>query len=80
MDAASLEAHGLPTAVVGIDQLLRTVGHATATAHDLAVDRFVAIPGNLHHALDYVPDNSRFWDECVDAIVPTIADALTRSR
>lgn len=76
MDAASLEAKGVPTAVIGIHQLLDTVGRATAAAHDLATDRFVAVPGDLHHALDYVPDDSPFWDECVEAILPVIVRGL----
>jgi hypothetical protein len=62
--------------VIGIDQLLQTVGRATAAAHDLAVDRFVPMPGDLHHALDYVPDDSPFWAECVAAVLPMVVSAL----
>jgi hypothetical protein len=75
-----LEAQGLPTAVIGIEQLLRTVGRATAAAHDLAVDRFVPMPGDLHHALDYVPDDSPFWQECVESVLPVIVQALLGSK
>jgi hypothetical protein len=80
VDAASLEARGLPTAVIGIHQLLDTVGRATAAAHDLSVDRFVAMTGDLHHALDYVPDASPFWDDCVRAVLPMIVDALVAAE
>lgn len=77
MDAANLERGGLPAAVIGIQQLLDTVGRATAAAHDLSTDRFIAVTGDLHHALDYIPDDSPFWEECVRVIVPQVVASLT---
>ena len=44
--------------VLGIPQLLETVGRATAAAMSASSVPFVAIPGDLHHALDYIPDES----------------------
>ncbi len=34
------------------------------------------MPGDLHHALDYVPDDSPFWDVCIEAVLPLIVHAL----
>lgn len=37
---------------------------------------FVHIPDDLHHALDYIPDESDFWDRCVQSIAPKVVAAL----
>lgn len=79
VDAAAFERRGIPAAVIGLAQLLDTVGRATAKALDMSDLQFVHVPGDLHHALDYIPDDSPFWVECVDAIVPLILNALTQT-
>ncbi len=63
--------------VLGIPQLLETVGRATAAAMSASSVPFVAIPGDLHHALDYIPDESDFWQMCVDELFPLVVTALT---
>ena len=65
--------------VLGISQLLETVGRATAAAMSASSVPFVAIPGELHHALDYIPDESDFWQLCVDELFPLVVTALTDS-
>ena len=65
--------------VLGIPQLLETVGRATAAAMSASSVPFVAIPGDLHHALDYIPDESDFWQMCVDELFPLVVTALTNS-
>lgn len=77
VDAANLERLGVPTVVLGLPQLLDTVGRATARSMSVSHLPFVPIPGGLHHALDYVPDESDFWRECVEAILPQVVAALT---
>ena len=70
----------MPTAVIGIPQLLSTVGRATAQTHGLGDGRFVAITGDLHHALDYIPEESDFWATCIRDLVPQVVRALTTER
>lgn len=77
MDAASLERAGVATVVIGLPQLLATVGRATADAQNLPTSRFVSVTGDLHHALDYIPEESGFWDECIRDLVPQVVRGLT---
>lgn len=65
--------------VLGIPQLLETVGRATAAALSATTVPFVHIPGDLHHALDYIPDESEFWQMCVNEMFPLVVRALTES-
>ncbi len=58
--------------------MLETVGR-TAAALSASSVPFVAIPGDLHHALDYIPDESDFWQMCVDELFPLVVAALTES-
>ncbi len=37
----------------------------------------VPIPGDLHHALDYIPDESDFWQMCVSELFPVVVAALS---
>lgn len=64
--------------MIGLPQLLWTIGSATARAQNLGQGRFIEVPGDLHHALDYVPDESPFWQECAEELLPTVVEALTR--
>lgn len=64
--------------VIGLPRLLATVGTATAQAQHLPAPRFVELP-DLHHALDYIPDESDFWTEAVADLLPGVVDGLTRS-
>lgn len=77
VDAASLERAGVATVVIGLPQLLATVGRATADAQKLPQSRLVAVTGDLHHALDYIPEQSDFWEECIRDLVPQIVRGLT---
>lgn len=77
VDAANLERAGLPVAVIGLPQLLATVGRATAKSMNIPDVKFIPVPGDLNHALDYVPDESSFWDEAVRQLLPAVVDALT---
>jgi hypothetical protein len=76
VDAAEFERRGIPAAVIGLTQLLETVGRATAKTMNMPDLRFVHIPDDLHHALDYIPDQSDFWDRCVDSLLPRVKAAL----
>jgi hypothetical protein len=77
VDAANLERRGLPSVVIGLPQLLETVGRATAEALNATGVPFVHVPGDLHHALDYVPDDSEFWATCIEELAPRVVKALT---
>jgi hypothetical protein len=76
VDAANLERLGVPTVVIGLPQLLNTVGRATARSMNIPRVPFVEVPGDLHHALDYIPDDSPFWAEAVDVVAPLAAKGL----
>lgn len=77
VDAARFERAGIPVAVIGLPQLLDTVGRATARSMGIPSVRFCYVPGNLAHALDYVPEDSPFWEESVDFLVPQVVSSLT---
>ena len=62
--------------MIGLPRLLTTVGRATAQAQHLAAPRFVDLP-DLHHALDYIPDDSDFWAEAVEDLLPGVVKGLT---
>ena len=63
--------------MIGLPQLLDTVGRATAATHDLSPSRFVTVSGDLHHALDYIPEESEFWETCIRELIPQIERCLT---
>ena len=66
----------MPSVVIGLPRLLWTVGRASAQAQHLSTPRFVELP-DLHHALDYIPDESDFWKEAVANLLPGVIDGLT---
>ena len=70
---------GVPSVVIGLPRLLETVGRATAQAQHLAAPRFVELP-DLHHALDYIPDESNFWADAVRDLIPGVVAGLTEAR
>ena len=47
----TLEKRGIPTAAIGVERLVKTVGQAMAKRHGFPGYRFVEIPSILHDDL-----------------------------
>lgn len=64
--------------MVGLSQLVNTVGRATATAQGIPSIPFARIV-DQKAALDYIADDDPFWAEAVLALVPEILVGLTKT-
>lgn len=61
-------------ATLGLKQLIDTIGLATANALGIPDLQLVRI--ELSHALDYLPDDHPFFDDCVRMLMPSVVSAL----
>jgi hypothetical protein len=59
---------------IGLEQLLNTIGVATARALGAPNLRLIAI--KLPHALDYLPDDPEYWRGVALGILPEVVAQL----
>lgn len=65
--------------VIGLRQLIRTVGKATATTMGVSDLHFVDIE-EQKHALDYIPDDNPFWSVIAAKLLPEVVSGLSEGE